>query len=52
MKKLINRLKQLSPTELFLMGCIVLLLILIITRWDWIANEIGKAFSERFSPVK
>ncbi len=52
MKRLINRIKKLSAAELFLVGSIILLIVLVIMRWEWIAREVGQAVSDRFSPIK
>ena len=50
MKKILNRLKQLSATELLLLGTVIILIILIIYRWEWIADEVSTTISKRFAP--
>jgi len=50
MKKILNRLKRLSATELLLVGTVIILIILIIYRWEWIADEVSTTISKQFAP--
>jgi|GEM_PF-460135 len=48
MKKFLDRLKGLTPTEMLLLGTVVILVILIIVRWGWISDELVESFNNLF----
>ncbi|HPE19353.1 MAG TPA: hypothetical protein PLM76_11990 [Tenuifilaceae bacterium] len=48
MKKFLDRLKGLTPTEMLLLGTVVVLVILIIVRWGWISDELVESFNNLF----
>ncbi len=50
MSKLTDRIKNLTPTEWLLIGTVIILIVLIIRRWDWISKEASEAFSNIFKP--
>jgi len=48
MKKFLDRFKALTPTEMLLLGTVVVLVILIIVRWGWISDELVESFNNLF----
>ncbi len=48
MKKILDKLKALTSTEMLLLGTVILLIVLIVYRWDWISNEVAESFSNLF----
>jgi len=48
MKKYLDRFKALTPTEMLLLGTVVVLVILIIVRWGWISDELVESFNNLF----
>ncbi|MFP4555960.1 MAG: hypothetical protein ACLFNU_03720 [Bacteroidales bacterium] len=48
-KKITDRIKQLSITELLLIGTVIILMILIINEWNRIWEEVTSSFSSIFS---
>jgi hypothetical protein len=48
MRKFIGRIKRITITEWLLIGTVILLIFLIINRWDWIWNEMSSSFSKLF----
>ncbi|MDD2278976.1 MAG: hypothetical protein PHD06_05410 [Bacteroidales bacterium] len=52
MKKIRDWIKQLTVTELILTGTVIILLILIIYRWEWIYDEVSSTITDRFDPLR
>ncbi|MDD2197234.1 MAG: hypothetical protein PHE03_01075 [Bacteroidales bacterium] len=52
MKRIMNRIKRLTITELLLIGTVIILIIIVIYRWEWIYNEVSSTISNRFDPLK
>ncbi|MDY0200769.1 MAG: hypothetical protein WC951_09160 [Bacteroidales bacterium] len=50
MNKIGSWLKKRTLTEFFLIGTAIILVILIIMRWDIVSKEISESFSNMFSP--
>ncbi len=48
MKRLVDWFKERSATELLLLGTVIILIILIFTRWGWIQQEVKESFSRLF----
>lgn len=48
MNKFYERVKRLTATEWLLIGTVIVLLFLIIKKWDWISKEASESFSNIF----
>jgi len=48
MRTLIDKIKRITITEWLLIGTVVVLIFLIIYRWDWIWSEMSSSFSRLF----
>ncbi len=52
MKRIMNRIKRLTVTELLLIGTVIILIIIVIYRWEWIYSEVISTISNRFDPLR
>lgn len=48
MKTLVNWFKNRTATELFLLGTVIILIILICMRWEWVYQEVSESLSRLF----
>ncbi|MDD3568351.1 MAG: hypothetical protein PHT92_08145 [Bacteroidales bacterium] len=48
MKKIVDWFRNRTATELFLLGTVIILIILIFIRWEWVYQEVSESLSRLF----